>query len=56
MNIFTLLALGIITGGIAAYILERKGRSHITGFLLGFFFGFIGIIIAFLLPRQKLED
>ena len=56
MNIFTLLALGIITGGIGAFISERKGRPHLEGFLLGFFFGLIGIIITLLLPKRKIED
>ncbi|MDG1053504.1 MAG: hypothetical protein P8O78_02600 [Flavobacteriaceae bacterium] len=56
MSIFTLLALGIVTGGIGAYISERKGRRHLEGFLLGFFFGLIGILISLLLPKRKIED
>lgn len=54
--IFTLLAVGVISGAIAAYISERKGRRHIEGFLLGFLFGLIGILIALILPKQKIED
>ena len=53
MSIFTLLALGIVTGGIGAYISERKGRRHLEGFLLGFFFGLIGILISLLLPKRE---
>ncbi len=56
MSIFTLLALGIVTGAIGAYISERKGRRHLEGFLLGFFFGLIGILIAFFLPKKKIDD
>ena len=52
MNIFILLALGVVTGGIGAFISEKKGRRHIEGFLLGFFFGLIGILIALILPKQ----
>lgn len=56
MNIFILLALGVVTGGIGAYISEKKGRRHIEGFLLGFFFGLIGILIALILPKQQAKD
>ncbi|MCH1517746.1 MAG: hypothetical protein L7T62_03945 [Flavobacteriaceae bacterium] len=50
--IFTLLAVGVISGAVAAYISERKGRSHIEGFLLGFMFGLIGVLIALILARK----
>ncbi len=50
--IFSLLAVGVISGAIAAYISERKGRSHIEGFLLGFMFGLIGILITLMLARK----
>lgn len=56
MNIYILLALGIVTGGIGAFISEKKGRRHIEGFLLGFFLGLIGILIALILPKQPVED
>ena len=56
MNIFILLALGVVTGGIGAFISEKKGRRHIEGFLLGFFFGLIGIIITLVLPKRKIEN
>ena len=50
--IFTLLAVGVISGAVAAYISDRKGRSHIEGFLLGFMFGLIGVLIALMLARK----
>ena len=50
--IFTLLAVGVISGAVAAYVSERKGRSHIEGFLLGFMFGLIGVLIALILARK----
>ena len=50
------LALGVITGGIGAYFSEGKGRPHLEGFLLGFFFGVIGILITLILPTRKIED
>lgn len=56
MNIYILLALGVVTGGIGAFISEKKGRQHIEGFLLGFFFGLIGILIALILPKKWVED
>ena len=56
MNIFKLLALSIVTGGLGAFISERKGRPHLEGFLLGFFFGLIGIIITLVIPKRKIKD
>ena len=50
--IFALLAVGVISGAVAAYISDRKGRSHIEGFLLGFMFGLIGVLIALMLARK----
>ena len=55
MNIFILLALGVVTGGIGAFISEKKGRRRAEGFLLGFFFGLIGILIALYSPKPA-ED
>jgi len=53
MTIYTAVALGVITGAIAAYIAERKNRPHIHGFLLGFFFGLIGILITLVLSKRE---
>lgn len=56
MNILALLAIGVLMGGIAAYIAEKKGRSHTEGFLLGFFFGFFGILLELFFPKREKED
>lgn len=57
----SLLILGvvsIISAFIAMGIFEHKGRSAASGFALGFFLGWIGVIIAlFASPEQaKLEQ
>lgn len=56
MNIYTAIALGVVTGAIGAYIAEQKNRPHIQGFLLGFFFGLIGILISLLLSKREAND
>lgn len=56
MSIYTVIALGVVTGAIGAYIAERKKRSHLEGFLLGFFFGLIGILISLVLPKREPKE
>jgi len=53
MNLYIAIALGVVTGAIGAYIAEQKNRPHLQGFLLGFFFGLIGILIALLLSKKE---
>lgn len=53
MNLYIAIALGVVTGAIGAYIAERKNRPHIHGFLLGFFFGLIGILITLVLSKRE---
>lgn len=56
MTIFILLAIGVLMGGIAAHIAEKKGRSHTEGFLLGFFFGLLGILLELFFPKKENEE
>ena len=56
MTISALLAIGVLMGGIAAYIAEKKGRSHTEGFLLGFFLGLLGILLELFFPKREKED
>lgn len=53
--IYTALAIGVIFGALGAFIAERKGRSHTEGFILGFLFGLIGLLIELILSSKK-ED
>tara|TARA_B100001059_G_scaffold231246_1_gene266757 strand:- start:9288 stop:9467 length:180 start_codon:yes stop_codon:yes gene_type:complete len=50
-----IFAIAIIFGALGAYLAENKGRKHYEGFLLGFLFGFLGVIVEFFLPSKKLD-
>jgi len=47
------MAIGVGLGAWGAYLAEQKNRSRQLGFLLGFFFGIIGILIIILLIEKK---
>jgi hypothetical protein len=48
------LVWSVIAGGVGALLGALKGRPG-AGFLLGFFLGFIGWIIALFLSRPKIR-
>ena len=50
-----IFAIAIIFGALGEYLAEKKGRKHYEGFLLGFLFGFLGVIVEFFLPPKKLD-
>lgn len=45
----------LITGIIGAVMSEKRGRSTVGGFCLGFFLGLIGIAIIALVGEKKTE-
>ena len=47
------MAIGVALGSWGVYLAEKKNRSRQLGFLLGFFFGIIGILILILLIDKK---
>ena len=47
------LALGVATGALGAFLVERKGRRRSFGFILGFLFGFIGVLVVLLVPKKE---
>ena len=51
--ILPVIVLGLITGFLGRYISKQKGRSTKEGFLLGFFFSFLGVIISLFLPNKN---
>lgn len=53
MNIYHLLVVAVIMGAIGAFVSERKGRTHLEGFLMGFLLGIIGVLIVLVLPKKK---
>ena len=54
-SLIIIFAIAVIFGAVGAYLAEKKGRKHYEGFLLGFLFGFIGVIVEFFLPSKKLD-
>ena len=40
----------MIMGGFGVWIANQKGRKELEGFILGFFFGPLGIIVEAVLP------
>lgn len=52
---FWLFILGIVCGYLGILIAERKGRRSMEGFLLGFFFDIIGLIVEFILPAEEMR-
>ena len=43
----------MITGFLGKYVANEKNRSNTEGFLLGFFFNLLGVIIVALLPSKE---
>ena len=56
MSIYSLLAVAVVMGGLGAYLSEKKGRTHLEGFLMGFLLGLIGLLIVLAFPKKKKED
>lgn len=50
-----LIALLFIIGGCTSYFAAQRGRDPLCWFALGFLFGFLGLILLFILPK-KLEE
>ncbi|MGC6422262.1 MAG: hypothetical protein ACON47_10165 [Flavobacteriaceae bacterium] len=50
------MAIGVAFGALGSYLCERKGRSRSMGFLLGFFFGFIGVVIVLFIPKAPVSS
>jgi hypothetical protein len=46
-----LLVLGLVFGFLCSWIAGGRGRSSIEGFVLGFLFGPVGMIVELVLPR-----
>lgn len=49
------LALGVALGALGSFLCERKGRSRSLGFILGFLFGLIGIIVILFLSQKEVS-
>lgn len=47
-----ILPMGIISGFLGIYVANQKNRSSTEGFIFGFLFSLIGVIILALLPSS----
>ena len=54
MEDFLLIALigGLVTGFIGSYVAGEKGRSNLEGFVFGFLFSLLGVLIVGILPNK----
>ncbi|MGC6480108.1 MAG: hypothetical protein ACON42_07005 [Flavobacteriaceae bacterium] len=55
-TLYMSLAVGVLMGAWGNYISEKKGRSRLLGFSLGFLFGIIGVIVMYFIPAVEAED
>lgn len=53
MQSLTIFLTHILSGFIGSYIAIRKNKSPVTWFIIGFLFGFIGIIILIILQDKR---
>ena len=53
MSIYLYLAIGVLLGACGSFIAEKRGRSQTEGFVLGFLFGIIGLLIEVFLPKKN---
>lgn len=50
--IWYLLPMGVISGFLGVYVANQKNRNSTEGFVLGFLFSLVGVIILALLPSN----
>jgi hypothetical protein len=48
-----LLISAVVTGFLGRYVAKEKGREAAEGFILGFLFSLIGVIVEAILPSKK---
>ena len=52
IQMFHYLLLSISTGLIGRYIAKEKGRNTTLGFLFGFFFNLLGVLVVAIIPSK----
>ncbi len=50
---YVYVAISMLFGAIGAYIVDQKGRTLYKGFLVGFFFGLLGVLALFFLKSKR---
>jgi hypothetical protein len=53
MNITTTLLFSTATGLISAYLAHRREKNPYVWFLIGFFFGMLGMLFLFFAPKKE---
>lgn len=56
VQFFWVLGFSILIGGVTGYFAEQRGRNPFLWFFIGMFFGFLGLLVLFLLPSAKKEN
>ena len=54
-SLIIVFAIAVVFGALGAYLAEKKLRKHYEVLLLGFLFGFLGIILELFLPSKKID-
>jgi uncharacterized membrane protein YeaQ/YmgE (transglycosylase-associated protein family) len=52
-NICVSILFGAVTGCIGCWIAHRKGRDKREGFILGFLFSIVGVMVEAFLPKTR---
>ena len=47
------IVVSMVTGFLGRYVAKEKNRSSSEGFILGFFFNLLGVVIVALLPTKE---
>lgn len=53
MQLIYIVIFWILFGFLTAYIAKRRGRDPLIWFPLGILFGFMGVLLALILPKQQ---
>lgn len=53
IDMIVLLISAVVTGFLGRYVAKEKGREAAEGFILGFLFSLIGVIVEAVLPSKK---
>lgn len=55
LQLLNLILLWVFFGYLASYLASKRGRNRLGWFFLGLTLGLIGVLLAFVLPNQKIK-
>jgi hypothetical protein len=56
MQLFLSIVLWLMIGSATAYFANQRGRDPLIWFMLGMLFGFLGLLLLFILPPVSEEE